>query len=98
MSQPVQPSPAPTDDQLELPLRSWDEGLYLKARDGSRLKRWGSVREACRILFGCDREHIYYLIESGAVEGRKLKPHRPNSHYKVDLLGVWEIREKGRRS
>lgn len=77
-----------------MPLHEWDEGAWLRAKDGSRLRRWGSVREACAILFGCDREHIYFLIETGAVTGRKLKPHRPNSHYRVDLLEVWGERQK----
>lgn len=87
-------SPCQVED---LPLFSWTEDQYLRTKQGGRLRRWGSVKEACAILFGCDRKAVYDLLEAELIEGRKLKPHRPNSHWRVDLLSVWEYRERQRK-
>lgn len=80
-------------EQLELPLHAWDEGMELEARDGSRLRRWGSVGEMSRVLFGLERRACYYLIERGEVVGFKLGK-ASNSHYRVDLVSVWEYRQR----
>jgi len=88
MSAPMPP------DQLELPLFSWTDGNHLTTREGARLQRWGSVKKACAILDDCDRETIYDLIASGQVAGYKRNPKRSNSHYRVDLLGVWHLKQE----
>lgn len=79
--------------QLELPMSSWDEGLELESRDGTRLQRWGSVAQMRKILFGLDRDACYGLIESGEVDGFKLG-RASNSHYKVDLVSAWSYRQR----
>ena len=78
----------------ELPALSWTEGNLIKVKGGGKLRRWGSVQKACEILDGCDRQLIYDLVAIGAVKGYKLKPHRPNSHWKIDLLSVWEHKQR----
>jgi hypothetical protein len=80
----------------ELPGMSWTEGQTLTTQGGGKLRRWGSVRKACEILDGCDREAIYDLISVGSIDGYKVRPHRPNSHWKVDLLTVWEHKQRQR--
>jgi hypothetical protein len=37
---------------------------------------------------------IYDLIAVKAVRGYKLRPHASNSHFKVDLLSVWEHKQR----
>ena len=78
----------------ELPDLSWTEGQTLVTQRVTKLRRWGSVQKACEILDDCDRQVIYDLIAVGAIKGYKLKPHRPNSHWKVDLLGVWGHKQR----
>ena len=58
------------------------------------MRRWGSVQAACKVLDECHRETLYDLIEVGAIRAYKLRPHRPNSHWKVDLLSVWEHKQR----
>ena len=72
----------------DLPGLSWTEGQTITVKGGAKLRRWGSVQRACDILDGCDRQCIYDLIAVGSITGYKLKPHRANSHWKVDLLSV----------
>lgn len=74
----------------DLPGLSWSEGQTLVAAGGNKLRRWGTVKKACEILDGCDREVIYDLLAMRKIKGWKLRPERVNSHWKVDLLGVWE--------
>lgn len=78
----------------DLPGLSWTEGQTLVAKGGAKLRRWGTVQKACEILDGCDRQVIYDLIAVRSIVGYKLKPHRANSHWKVDLLSVWEHKQK----
>ena len=80
--------------QLDLPLTNWTDGTTLVAKNGNRLKRWGSVRMACKILDDCDRQVIYDLRESGQITGYKLNPKASNSHLRIDLLTVWEHKQK----
>lgn len=78
-----------------LPGLSWTEDAFLKVPDSDRkLRRWGNVKQACKILDDCDREIIYDLIAVKAVRAYKLRPHASNSHYKVDLLSVWEHKQQ----
>lgn len=84
----------PAETLLELPGLSWTEGQVLTTKTETKLRRWGSVKKACEMLDGCDREVIYDLIAVGLVRGYKLRPHRPNSHWKVDLLSVWEHKQR----
>ena len=82
----------PTDT---LPGISWTDDAFLRLPDSERkLRRWGSVAQACKILDDCDREVLYDLLSIKAVRGYKLRPHRPNSHWKVDLLSVWEHKQR----
>ena len=85
MSATATPSPA----TVNLPLFDWAEERYLTTKDGRRLPRWGSVEKACTMLDDCDRETVYDLIKVGAIQGYKRRPHRPNSHWRIDLLSVW---------
>ena len=61
---------------------------------GGELRRLGSVRQACAILDHCDRGTIYELIKVQAVQASKHLPDRPNSHWRVDLLSVWEHKRR----
>jgi hypothetical protein len=92
--QSTAPYPTPTPPPLDLPGLSWVEGQQLTAAGGNKLRRWGSVKKASEMLDGCDREVIYDLIAVGRVKAYKLRPHRVNSHWKVDLLGVWEHKQR----
>ena len=82
-------------DAPALPGFSWTEDSLLAVPKSDRkLRRWGSVQQACKILDDCDREIIYDLIETKQVRGYKRRPHRPNSHWRVDLLSVWEHKQR----
>jgi hypothetical protein len=77
-----------------LPGASWTEDATLSTSKGTKLKRWGSTQAACRILDDCDREVIYELVAMGMIRGWKLRPHRSNSHWRIDLLSVWEHKQR----
>jgi hypothetical protein len=77
-----------------LPGVCWTEGTHIVAKNGTRLQRWGSVKKACAILDECDRQVIYDLHASGDITAYKLNPKKRNSHLKVDLLSVWEHKQK----
>jgi len=77
------------------PSFSFNEDAFLTVRDSDRkLRRWGSVAQAAKVLDECDREIIYDLIEVGSIRAYKRRPHRPNSHWRVDLLSVWEHKQR----
>ena len=78
--------------QLDLPM-AWTADATLTTPKG-QLRRWGSVKMAARMLDDCDREVIYDLIAVGSIRGFKRRPHRPNSHWRVDLLSVWEHKQR----
>ena len=79
----------------ELPGISWTEDAYLVVPMSERkLRRWGSVEQARKMLDDCDRETIYDLIAVGAIKAYKRRPHRANSHWRVDLLSVWEHKQR----
>lgn len=78
-------------EQLELPVKSWDEGSFLRKKDGGRLRRWGSVEEAGTILFGVGKDKIYAMIRDGDVRAAKIGTSK-NSHWRVDLVSVWECK------
>lgn len=73
--------------------RTNDEFLKIP-KSGQELWRWGSVREACRILDDCDRGVIYDLLAVKAVRGYKPRLDSSNSHFKVDPLSVWEHKQR----
>jgi hypothetical protein len=78
-----------------LPGFSWTEDEFLTVPKSERkLRRWGSVQQACKILDDCDREVLYDLIAVAAVHAYKRRPHRSNSHWRVDLLSVWEHKQR----
>lgn len=79
-------------EQVPLPLSSWEEDAWLRSRDGKPLRRWGSVKEAGRILWGYQKDVIYALLRSGVVRGVK-RPGR-TSNWRVDLLSAWEYKVK----
>ena len=88
---PGMPASAPH----ELPGISWTEDAYLVVPQSERkLRRWGSVEQACKMLDECGRETIYDLIAVKAIKAYKRRPHRPNSHWRVDLLSVWEHKQR----
>ena len=79
----------------ELPGISWTEDAYLVVAASERkLRRWGSVEQARKMLDECDRETIYDLIAVKAIKAYKRRPHRSNSHWRVDLLSVWEHKQR----
>ncbi len=80
--------------QLDLPFASWTEGTELTAKNGTKLRRWRSVQAACKILGDCDRQVIYDLAAAGLISAYKLNPTKRNSHLKVDLLSVWEHKQR----
>lgn len=77
-----------------LPGCSWTDDSHLVAKNGTRLQRWGNVEKACKILDGCDRQVIYDLYHSKQIRGYKLNPLASNSHLRIDLLSVWEHKQK----
>lgn len=77
-----------------LPGLSWDEDRTLKRADGNPLRRWGTVEQACRMLDDCDRHDIYALRAAGHIHGYKLKPWAKNSKWKIDLLSVWQFKQR----
>jgi hypothetical protein len=80
------------EEQVTLPFSSWDEDGVLSARSGARLTRWGSVREASRILWGYQKDSIYKLLRAGVVRAVK-RPGR-NCSWRVDLLSAWEYKQR----
>lgn len=84
----------PADATPELPGLCWTEGQTLLSKGGAKLRRWGNVQAACKILDDCERHVIYDLVEAKAIKGYKLKPHVSNSHWKIDLLSVWEHKQR----
>jgi hypothetical protein len=84
---------APHAATENLPLFDWAEEQFLVTKEGKRLPRWGKVKQACKILDNCDREELTDLIKAKLIRGYKLKPHRPNSHWRVDLLSVWRHKQ-----
>jgi hypothetical protein len=70
-----------------VPAGGFGGDCFLLTTKGTKVKRWGSVRQAGKILGGCDRESVYVLIAAGLIDAYKLQPHRPNSHWRVDLVG-----------
>jgi len=80
--------------EIPMPTFSFYEDATLSvAKSDRKLRRWGSVQEACKILDDCDREILYELITTGQVRGYKRRPQRPNSHWRVDLLSVWHHKQ-----
>ena len=76
--------------ELLLPLSFWEEGMELKAQRGNKIKRWGSVAQAC-VMLDYAKDSIYGLIEAEEIVGRKRKAGR-NAHWRVDLVSVWEYK------
>ena len=56
MSQPASPMPT---------FSFYEDATLSVPKSDKKLRRWGSVQEACRILDDCDREIIYDLIATG---------------------------------
>lgn len=76
------------------PKRSWTEEAELRSQEGNKLPRYGSVQTACKMLAGCRRHELYDLIHAGIVKGFKVNTEKPNSHWRVDLLSVWEHKQR----
>ena len=77
----------------ELPGLSWTEDAMVAAGKGGKLRRFGSVAKACEMLDDCDVKAVYRLIQAGTIRAYQLRPHRPNSWYRVDLVSVWEFKQ-----
>lgn len=80
------------EEQVALPFSSWDEDGILRAQDGKPLKRWGSVGEASRILWGYQKDSIYKILRAGVIRAVK-RPGR-NCSWRVDLLSAWEYKQR----
>ena len=83
--------PLPLD--CTVPAGGWGADCYLSTTHGTKVRRWGSVRQAAKVLGGCDRETIYVLIEAGVIAAYKLQPEKRNSHWRVDLVGCQRHRD-----
>ena len=81
-----------------LPGLSWTEETTIVSSKGQRLRRYGSVKKACQILDDCDVKVIYDLRKAGCIRAYKLRPDRPNSHLRVDLVSVWEHKQRQMRA
>lgn len=77
-----------------LPGFSFTEDQHLTTSKGTKLRRYGSTKQACKILEDCDVKVIYELHKVGMIRAYKLRPHRPNSHLRVDLVSVWEHKQR----
>ncbi|RYG96717.1 MAG: DNA-binding protein [Alphaproteobacteria bacterium] len=77
-----------------LPASSFTEDAHITTSKGAKVSRWGSVKQACKILDECDVKTIYALKKSGDIRAYKRRPDRPNSHLRVDLVSVWEHKQK----
>lgn len=80
------------EEQIALPLFSWDEGAVVRTKSGCSLRRWGSVSEAGRMLWGYQKDTVYKLIKAGVIHGVK-RPGR-SCKWRVDLMSVWEYKSK----
>jgi hypothetical protein len=76
-----------------LPGVSWTEDNFITTSKGKRLSKRGSVQKACEILDGCDRSTIYDLLEAKVIRGYKAGIGK-NAHWKVDLVSVWEHKQR----
>jgi hypothetical protein len=72
---------------------SFTAGNKLITSTGKPVNRYGSVKQACQILGDCDPRVIHELIHAGTIKAFKLRPDRPNSHWRVDLLSVWNHKQ-----
>jgi len=79
-------------DQLNLPITSWEELGSVRSAGGRRLRRWGSVKEAGRMLWGYSKATVYVLIEAGEIKA--VKRGARNCHWRVDLVSVWEYKTR----
>lgn len=77
-----------------LPGFSFTEDSTITTTKGAKLRRYGSVKKACEILDDCDVKIIYSLHRTGSIKAYKRQPHRPNSHLRVDLVSVWEHKQR----
>jgi len=73
---------------------SFTAGRHLTTSAGKRVKRWGKVKDACMILDGCDPTTVHNLIHAKVVIGYRLNPRAKHSHFRVDLLSVWNHRQQ----
>ena len=76
-----------------VPAGGFGGDCYLTTTRGTKIKRWGSVRQAAKVLGGCDRESVYVLIAAGLVDAYKLQPGKTNSHWRVDLVACQRHRD-----
>ncbi len=84
----------PDPQMLRTPGQYWTEDATItNPRTQANLRRWGSAREACRILDDCDVKLLYELIARGDIAAYKRRPHASNSHWRVDLLSVWKFKQ-----
>jgi hypothetical protein len=70
------------------------EDATISTAKGDKLRRWGTVKKACAMLDDCDVKIVYDLIKIGSIHAYKLRPNRPNSHLRVDLVSVWEHKQR----
>lgn len=78
-------------DQTTLPGTAWDEASSVRAQNGNRLRRWGSVAEAGRMLWGYKKDTIYALIKAGEIKAVK-RGNSQTHNWRVDLVSVWEFK------
>jgi hypothetical protein len=77
---------------FRFPSGGWGGDCFIKTSAGAKLRRWGSSSQAAKILGNCDKDSVYDLIKSGLIDAYKLKPHAPNSPWRIDLVSVQMFR------
>lgn len=83
-------------EQMNLPALSWDEEASVRSEDGRKLRRWGSVREAQRMLWGVNKHEVYDLLRAGII--RAVRRPGGKTKWRVDLVSVWEYKTKVEKS
>ena len=76
-----------------VPANSWEEDATILTTSKRRLSKWGSTAQAGKILFGAGRKKVGMLREAGLIRGVKQGTAK-NSHWKYDLVSVWEAKVK----
>ncbi len=76
-----------------VPANSWEEDATIVTTSKRRLSKWGSTSQAGKILFGAGRKKVGMLREAGLIRGVKQGTAK-NSHWKYDLVSVWEAKVK----
>lgn len=62
-----------------------EDGTAVLNKAGKKIKEWGKMPEACKILGGVDRWQVDALIEAGIIRAWKMNPEKKYSHWRISL-------------